>query len=156
MQLKKLFSTFMAVIVLTTVTGACYNNYQVAPQELYKLNGFREGQNVELSSIEGDSFKFSSKTELSVEAVDGQRMKARYSAVEVNGNTMTGTIRGSGARVNVDLAQVNAVSTSQLSGAKTGGLIGGLGGGLLVTALVLAIVIPLVMFPNSVSSTFRR
>ena len=69
---------------------------------------------------------------------------------------MTGTVRGSGARVNVDLAQVNAVSTSQLSVGKTAGLAGGLAGGLLVTAIVLAIVLPRAIDPYYVSDTFRR
>ena len=142
--MKKSLCTLLAVILLTTITGACYNTHQVPPQELYKLNGFRQGQTVMLTSVDGDNVKFSSKTQLNVQAADGQAMTAKYSAVQVNGSTMTGTVRGSGAPVNIDLAQVTGAETRQLSLGKTIGLAAGLGGGLIVVSVVVYVVIVLV------------
>jgi hypothetical protein len=125
------------------VTGACYNNHMLAPQELYKLNGFREGQTVILNSVDGDNVKFSRNTQLNVTAADGQAMTAKYASVQVNGSTMTGVVRGSGAPVNIDLSQVTSAQAKTLSLGKTIGLAVGLGVGIPV---VLAITIWVILF----------
>lgn len=142
-MVKQLISSFVVVAMLSFATGACYNNHMLAPQELYKLNGFREGQTVILNSVDGDAVKFSSKTQLSVQAADGQAMTAKYSSVAVNGSTMTGVVRGSGAPVNIDLAQVTNAQAKTLSLGKTIGLAVGLGVGI---PTVLAVTIWLVLF----------
>lgn len=134
--MRKILSTSLAVIVLTTFTGACFNTHQLAPQELYKLNGFREGQVVVLDAVDGGGVKFSSKTELRIDSESGQTVSAKYSAVEVNGSTLTGTIRGSGAPINIDLAQAMGVQAKSLSVGKTVGLAVGLGVGIPVVVTV--------------------
>ncbi len=77
MDFKQVVSSFVAVVFLTAVTGACYSRYHLPPQELYKLNGYRDGQTVVLSSMDGEAVKFNSKTELKIEAGDGQAMNAK-------------------------------------------------------------------------------
>ena len=139
--MKKSLSMLLAVILLMTVTGACYNNHMIAPQELYKLNGYREGQTVMLTSVDGDNVKFNSKTQLSVQAADGQAMSAKYSSVQVNGSTMTGVVRGSGAPVNIDLAQVTSAQARSISMGKTIGLAVGLGVGIPAVITIVAVVV---------------
>lgn len=135
-MLKQIVSSFVVVTLLAFVNGACYSNHLVPPQELYKLNGFREGQTVFMQSVDGDNVKFNSKTQLSVQAADGQSMSAKYSAVAINGSTMQGTIRGSGAPVNIDLAQVTNAQAKTLHLGRTIGLAVGLGVGIPVVVTV--------------------
>lgn len=146
-MLKQIVSSFVVVTLLSVATGACYSNHLVPAQELYKLNGYREGQTVYMTSVDGDNVKFNSKTQLSVQAADGQSMTARYSAVTVNGSTMQGVIRGSGAPVNIDLAQVTSAQAKTLHLGRTIGLAVGLGVGIpTVLAVTLWVVFTFVVF----------
>jgi hypothetical protein len=136
----KIFSTSLAVVILVTSVG-CYTSREVPPAELYKLNGYREGQTIYLADKEGESVKFSSKTDLRVESDDGQHMNARFSAIDVNGTTMTAVVRSSGAPVNIELSRVVAAEAKNMSIGKSVGLGVGLGVGLPIVIGITAFVI---------------
>ncbi|MCC6811179.1 MAG: hypothetical protein IT381_27360 [Deltaproteobacteria bacterium] len=142
--MKRVVSTFVAVSLLFFVSGACYNTAQIAPEELYKLNGYR-GQPVSLTSTDGDEVEFSPKTSMLIRATDGGQIRASYSGINVEGSTMVGRMRGTGAPVNIDLSQVSQVETKTLSVGKTVGLAVGLGGGLIVVGIVLGVVLTYVL-----------
>jgi hypothetical protein len=140
---KRALSSVLVVTLFSTWLGGCYNTYQVAPQELYKLSGYRDGQTIALSSVEGDSVPFNKRSELKIDAADGQSMKARYAAIDIDGTTMTAVIRGSGAPVNIDLGQVVNAQARNFSVGKSVGLGVGLGVGipLVIAAIIIGVAV---------------
>jgi hypothetical protein len=113
----------VACLVVIFVTGACFSTTQVAPMELYRLNGY-QGREMSLTSIDGDQVSFDKKSELKIQATDGQQMNAKYTSISVdNSGLMTGVMRGSGAPVNIDINQVAAVSVVNYSHGRTAGLV---------------------------------
>lgn len=130
-----------AVVLLLTVTTGCYNTFQLAPQELYKLDGYNDRGTVHLTSLDGDDVEVGPKTKLSLYAASGQEQTAAYSSVRINGNTMAARLRSTGAPVEIDLAQVIDVEARNFSVGKTVGLSVGIGGALLVGVIVLAVVL---------------
>lgn len=139
----------IAVVVVVFVSGACFSTTEVAPNELYRLNGF-SGRQVNLVSLDGDTVKVDRKSSINIQAMDGQSFEAKFTNVNVdNTGLMTGMVRGSGAPVNIDITQVSAVSVKNYSPGRTAGLVVPL-----VVVPIVALIVGLVVAATAVSSGF--
>jgi hypothetical protein len=116
----KLISGLMVGVMVATTCSGCYSTWDIAPQELTKLNGYREPQKVPLADQEGSELEFDRRTELSFYTAEGATQdKAKFSAIDVNGTVLSGAARGAPRTVNVDLATLSNVEARRFSVGKT-------------------------------------
>lgn len=127
----------MATLISTTcATTGCYSTWDLTPQAVVKLDGFREGKSVTVKSADNEDVKVTSDTALWFKGVDGAEGAYQFRSIEVQGPLLVGVEREKGAQVNIDLSRMAGVQAKNFSPGKTA----------LATSAVVAGAIPLGLF----------
>ncbi len=142
MSFQKTLAIVTAVATTTSATG-CYSTWDVAPRSLVRLDTFREGQTrqIERANSDGGEVLFNADTELRFVDVNGGKVAARLSSVDLQGGRLVGIERKQNLPISIDLSRVASVQARNFSVGKTVGLSIGLGIGVPIATFGLAIAI---------------
>lgn len=115
--------------VLLGVSG-CYSTYNVPVDAVYKLNGYRAGENRAMQDTAGHIHEFNQRKALTFQFADGSRVEDKFSAIDVSDSMFTGQSKA--GLVKIDLSQVRTAKVREHSVSKTLGLSLGIGIPLLI------------------------
>ena len=79
---------------------------EVHPEHLWVLAGFHEGDSVTLSTVQGETVRFTSETPLELEVVGGPDLSARFVRIEIDREEVLSGTTPTGRRHRVRLADV--------------------------------------------------
>jgi hypothetical protein len=127
-------------LLSTTSASGCYGTFDLTPQSVAKLNGFRAGYEVGLQGKDNEEVVFTEKTELSFLGADGAVAEATFNRIDIQGNILIGEESRSGEQLYVDLSRMSAVRAEKISIPGTV-MLAGLGTAGLLAGSVLAVFI---------------
>ncbi len=140
--MNRIAAQFALGMSLVVASSGCYSTWDIPPQSLPQLNGFHEPEKRPIMTADGDTMIFDRSTELRLADTAGGVTAAKFSSIEVNGPTLTGTARPANQPIAVDLRQIVNVQAKKFSGVKTGLAIGiPIGVVTLLTVVLFVIVI---------------
>jgi len=113
----------LATMVTTTAATGCYSSWDITPQMLVRLDGFKEGQKQELRirSVDRELITFTRDTELHLRGNDGVEVSARFSSIRIEEPIFTGTAirEDGGGQINADLNRLSSAEVRKFSPGKT-------------------------------------
>ncbi len=106
----------LALVSLVSATGAsgCYSTWDITPQMLVQLDGFKGAQTAQLETPRQEQVEFTSDTTLRLRGTDGREMEAQFQAIQMNGPILVGQTRDRG-QVFVDVSRISSVQVTNLS-----------------------------------------
>ena len=102
------------LICLAILLSGCHRNHRIAPEELRKLDGFRQGDEVKLIDLFGRGIVFTADTPLLI-VVPGRNIFQEFAEINVVDNIFKG-ITDWGEHITVNIDEVTAAVVPILSG----------------------------------------
>lgn len=123
-----------ALALAASAAAGCYSSWDIQPQGLVVLNGFREGQTRVLyagrpTDEEGAQVPFNEETILHFRTSDGAGIEAKYREIDVTGPIFRGVESEKGRAITVDLRSVMGVEVKNYSTGRAVGVTAGIIGG---------------------------
>jgi hypothetical protein len=114
-------STLVMVTLVSaaSATTGCYSTWDLTPEGVLHLDGYREGLEVKLKAAGNEEITYRHDSQLRFTAVDGSQAQLGFRSIEIEGPTFTGVESEKGAQVIVDLSRTSAVQARTFSPAKT-------------------------------------
>lgn len=118
MYMKQKLAMLFLVSAAAGTTG-CYSTWDLAPQAVVKLDGFRTGQEVPLETTDRSSITYDKDSSLRFANKDGSEVQGQFRAIKIDGSTFMGLDNEKGSKVVVDLQEVKQVEARTYSKGKT-------------------------------------
>lgn len=108
-----------SLVSAAAATTGCYSTWDLTPQAIVKLDGYRVGQEVHLETADHEKITYRHDSSLRFQGNHGAEAQAQFQSIEIDGPILTGVEKEKGTRYIIDLRQINSVQAQTFSPGKT-------------------------------------